>query len=155
MLHIKLQIPDTPHHIEHGHGRPFVILSPSSDEISIPHHRIKRGIIPSFPQRHHIQMIPQSNGIIPVLLFPADGTHIVFFIFRKKTILPAHGKHFIHRIPAGLSERPCFRLRIRNTGNPHQSFDILRHFFPVFLKPLPHLFIGMAVISFIHTAFPP
>ena len=90
VLHHKLQIPYAPHHIQHGYSRPFVILRPSANEIAVLYHRLKRLVFPSFAQRHHIQMVPQAYGILPVLYLPADSPHIVLLIFRIKSILPSY-----------------------------------------------------------------
>ena len=80
-------------------------------------------------------MIPKSDHILPVLLLLSDAAHIIFIIFRVKSMLPAQSQHFFQAVSTGLPEGRLSLLGLRDAGESYKAHDICGHLFAVFVEP--------------------
>ncbi len=146
MLYGNLQLPQTLHHIKYTHRRAFIVLcSPPNQEI-IFEHGFKGFISPLISHRNYIQMVPETDHMIPILILLPYAAHTVSVILRMKSKLPPHGQHFFQAIPARFPERSLLPfLRAGYTGNPHKTDNISNHFLPVLFKPPADLIIQFSI----------
>ena len=135
------KLPQALHHIQHSNRGPLVVLrAPSDQKISLSH-RLKGFIPPAVPRRHHVQMIPEADHVVPVLFPGPDASHIIPIIFRDEAVLSSDLQHLVHHSAAPLSERSRAGSRVGNARDPHQPHDVRGQLLPMRLKPgaCPHI----------------
>ena len=135
MLHRHRKLPKALHHIKHPYGRSLVVLRSASNQEVFFEDRLKGLIFPSVSHRHHIQMIPEADHVIPVLLRTSDSSHVVIVVFRNEAMLPPDFQHLIHGPPARCAKGHRSGSRIGNARNPHQSYNVPDQLLPVCLEP--------------------
>ena len=146
MFHRKPQIPYTLHCIQYTDCRSLIVLCPSTNKIFSFPGRSKRRIFPALPNRNNIQMVPESNHIIPVFFTASNTACIIFIIFCIKSMFLTNLKHCFKSGTAFLSNgRDCI-LRIRYTGYCHNPTNIIYQIFFMFFHPIAYFYIYFLLI---------